>query len=1281
MSHNKLCSIEDIQHLTKCHTISVLDLSYNVLEDPGVLDVFAAMTSLRVLNMIGNPVLKHMKNYRKHFIFGIRDLCYLDDRPVSDKERACVNAWSKGGVEGERKERIRWKEMEQEKIRRSVEAVLALRKGKSFVDILSINKNLEEKSENQNTKKVSEVKPMEIQLTHIKEELSQNKNTQLIQEENEIFHEEIPHLIQESQVVLDEGINNEVLPESKSIDIQEASKESSQLIELSASPIRPTNIEYSSGENEERQENNPITQSKIYENSVPLYIDNKHNTDEKSDAKSHIYNHQNCITNREKELCQGKNISFSKSDKNKIISFSQKLEKNIIELLEVYENTSHKEETEYINQSTNTTKHTSPHVTDSDNSIPIVLAEFSKTVRVQSNENETVENESIENIIPYSEAICSQNPVSDLIEIQDKVSSVYNFTSLETCEVLNNTGTTTEKADSNSKQNAHVQNDPLTELNYSTKTAENKAHLLQFKDLNSPVTKLDVEQLFRVTNVQSFSSKLVADPAFLPNALEDTIEEICEKPVKISKIPCINEEECVLLQKPKVNLKHAEDISDHEVKVIIESPTHNGESNKSTQEIVAYLAEDNKNNKMDTEMSREFNQTMLTEMPAEDLQYKQKAENSNIPATSEGKCIHLTSSGKKRELNCENVSEIIIESSKQNELNCATASEVNNKSCKENVSQHHTHLKWIVDREEENTSNRKVTNIYFERNVLAATIVSNSEADADETKSVLRTLTQANTPHSELNKKEGTNAINGKEKSVYFQENVFATTVVSECETDAHKTESTQHTLVQTTAKHPKLDAEKENEITEARIIKMHSEIMETNANIKPVELIIMKDPVGQFQVADEVDLLQLQEELLSDTNLRDTNTCEIHMNALQAEEICSLHINDQNENIEKCSNKDIKNKNKIFQRTNSNLDNCNTGYKTRRDIYESQTSDVDSKSLITEQNSLVNRVNNNDVTDTGINPAINFSYNFDDQVRYITQGSIFRETPLGRKNIEANEKNTTTFSSQNYNTFTETENNQECNCGETVNNNSSGLNESISEDKFYNKDQEEAPYYGGTIGIISDSNFEVIPIANRSYDTEGDLTDMSDILQISTPLIQEFKADGKNTFMEISSEEEVCNSSNQGNDNGSQIVFQNTHEVHGDVQECDQIGKSSDEMDNADYHPLESIKIRKESDSFRSIFANKPTDSYSNNNFPRICKLGLVGSDISEDEELDIQMERTSETPYQTKTSLWKIKHYKNDREKRLDEDCPLLFQRRTVTKSPDLTSQSEKLLIEEIE
>ncbi|GFQ81800.1 dynein assembly factor 1, axonemal [Trichonephila clavata] len=137
ISYNRLKTIANIQHLTKCHSITNVDLSYNMIDDPAVLDVFAAMLSLRVLNMSGNPVLKHMKNYRKNFIVGIKDLCYLDDRPVTDKERACVNAWSKGGIEAERKERIRWNEMEQDKIRRSVEAVLALRKGKTNMQLLA----------------------------------------------------------------------------------------------------------------------------------------------------------------------------------------------------------------------------------------------------------------------------------------------------------------------------------------------------------------------------------------------------------------------------------------------------------------------------------------------------------------------------------------------------------------------------------------------------------------------------------------------------------------------------------------------------------------------------------------------------------------------------------------------------------------------------------------------------------------------------------------------------------------------------------------------------------------------------------------------------------------------------------------------------------------------------------------------------------------------------------------------------------------------------------------
>jgi len=46
ISHNRLQSVADIQHLTHCSGIGVLDLSHNQLDDPLILDVFKRMKSL-----------------------------------------------------------------------------------------------------------------------------------------------------------------------------------------------------------------------------------------------------------------------------------------------------------------------------------------------------------------------------------------------------------------------------------------------------------------------------------------------------------------------------------------------------------------------------------------------------------------------------------------------------------------------------------------------------------------------------------------------------------------------------------------------------------------------------------------------------------------------------------------------------------------------------------------------------------------------------------------------------------------------------------------------------------------------------------------------------------------------------------------------------------------------------------------------------------------------------------------------------------------------------------
>ncbi len=46
LSHNKLQSVEDIEHLKECNTLSVVDLSHNCIEDPDAVQVFSQMQNI-----------------------------------------------------------------------------------------------------------------------------------------------------------------------------------------------------------------------------------------------------------------------------------------------------------------------------------------------------------------------------------------------------------------------------------------------------------------------------------------------------------------------------------------------------------------------------------------------------------------------------------------------------------------------------------------------------------------------------------------------------------------------------------------------------------------------------------------------------------------------------------------------------------------------------------------------------------------------------------------------------------------------------------------------------------------------------------------------------------------------------------------------------------------------------------------------------------------------------------------------------------------------------------
>ena len=63
------------------------------------------MPELKVLYLLNNGMIKKMKNYRKTMTAKLPKLCYLDDRPVFPEDRRNAEAFARGGIEEERKER------------------------------------------------------------------------------------------------------------------------------------------------------------------------------------------------------------------------------------------------------------------------------------------------------------------------------------------------------------------------------------------------------------------------------------------------------------------------------------------------------------------------------------------------------------------------------------------------------------------------------------------------------------------------------------------------------------------------------------------------------------------------------------------------------------------------------------------------------------------------------------------------------------------------------------------------------------------------------------------------------------------------------------------------------------------------------------------------------------------------------------------------------------------------------------------------------------------------
>ena len=90
---NELKEAKDVEHLCTCPSLETLDLHSNKIEDPSVLTVLASLPALRGLHLQGNPVVRKIKNYRKTVIWHCKELRFLDDRPVMERERIAAEAY------------------------------------------------------------------------------------------------------------------------------------------------------------------------------------------------------------------------------------------------------------------------------------------------------------------------------------------------------------------------------------------------------------------------------------------------------------------------------------------------------------------------------------------------------------------------------------------------------------------------------------------------------------------------------------------------------------------------------------------------------------------------------------------------------------------------------------------------------------------------------------------------------------------------------------------------------------------------------------------------------------------------------------------------------------------------------------------------------------------------------------------------------------------------------------------------------------------------------------
>jgi dynein assembly factor 1 len=103
LSANKITDVAGLEGLLERQSLRSVDISQNYIEDGDAYLNFwdKAIPDVQCLYLHHNPCSRALKDYRRRLVSSLKQLRWIDDRPVSELERVGSEAWADGGKDAE----------------------------------------------------------------------------------------------------------------------------------------------------------------------------------------------------------------------------------------------------------------------------------------------------------------------------------------------------------------------------------------------------------------------------------------------------------------------------------------------------------------------------------------------------------------------------------------------------------------------------------------------------------------------------------------------------------------------------------------------------------------------------------------------------------------------------------------------------------------------------------------------------------------------------------------------------------------------------------------------------------------------------------------------------------------------------------------------------------------------------------------------------------------------------------------------------------------------------